>query len=131
MVKKEEVSLPVEVRRALVGIRHWRGSRARLSKMPEGLWADAADAARKHGVSRVATALNLGYGALKRRVESGASASVGGVEDGFVELSGRDVLGADFTVELIEADGRRVVLRVPPGRVVDAGMLVVALWWRP
>jgi|GEM_PF-3286374 hypothetical protein len=50
-------------------IERWRTSRASQGRMPETLWATAAEVAARHGVSRVASALGLGYEGLKQRVE--------------------------------------------------------------
>jgi hypothetical protein len=40
---------------------HWRGQKPRGRSMPEELWQEASEAARSLGVSRVATALKVGY----------------------------------------------------------------------
>lgn len=55
---------------AVVGrFQSWRKTHAKRSRLPDKLWADAAELARTHGVHRVAQTLNLAYYDLKRRVE--------------------------------------------------------------
>ncbi len=47
----------------------FRNARPGHSRLPEALWAAAADLARRHGVNPTARALRLDYTALKRRAE--------------------------------------------------------------
>jgi hypothetical protein len=49
----------------------FRNTQARHSRLPEPLWAAAAELARRHGVNPTARALRLDYTALKRRTEEG------------------------------------------------------------
>jgi hypothetical protein len=76
-------------------IEHWRGQKPRSRSMPEELWQEASEAARSLGVSRVATALKVGYARLRQRggVEGARKAarrpepSVPALNSQFVELS--------------------------------------------
>jgi hypothetical protein len=75
----------------LQGIRQrlqdWRSQRKLGEHIPAPLWAAAVDAAREHGVYRVAIELHLDYAGLKRRVEGpGATAPRNQVAPQFVEL---------------------------------------------
>jgi hypothetical protein len=68
-------------------LQDWRSQRKLGEHIPAPLWAAAVDAAREHGVYRVAIELHLDYAGLKRRVERlGATPPRGQVAPQFVEL---------------------------------------------
>jgi hypothetical protein len=68
-------------------LQDWRSQRKLGEHIPAPLWAAAVDAAREHGVYRVAIELHLDYAGLKRRVEGpGATAPRNQVAPQFVEL---------------------------------------------
>ncbi len=70
MSASEPLEIPVGMRRVCRRFERWRkGHQARLP-IPETLWAEAAKAAREHGVFRAAKALRLEYGKLKRMAEA-------------------------------------------------------------
>ena len=64
----------------LEGIRRrferWRRAHRARSRLPEGLWAAAVQAALAFGIHRVSRALRLDYYALKQRVEQQSAAVV-------------------------------------------------------
>ena len=69
VVEKAEAELSETAGELRGRIAEWRGTRGTSAeRMPERLWAEAARLARVYGGSRVARALRLDYGALKRRV---------------------------------------------------------------
>jgi hypothetical protein len=110
----------------------WRADRPRGQRIPEELWRDAAELARQHGISPIATALKLSYYDLQRRVQS--SRSVEGKQiwssPAFVELPAwpaREARSDAGTLELTGADGARLTLRLPPVRTQELWS-VVALW---
>ena len=87
----------IEIERSSVGgddlqgikkrLQDWRSQRKLGEHIPALLWAAAVDAAKEHGVYRVAIDLRLDYAGLKRRVEgTGATAPRGRVAPQFVEL---------------------------------------------
>jgi hypothetical protein len=53
--------------RAKVGFAAWRQTRRGAERIPDGLWEEAARAARQHGIHRVSRELGLDYNQLKRR----------------------------------------------------------------
>jgi len=61
---------PVEIERARLRFERWRKNRKKVTRIPEGLWAAAVDAARLHGVNPTAIALGLDYNHLKERTRS-------------------------------------------------------------
>jgi len=48
----------------------WRSSHGRGSRIPEGLWREAATLASKHGIHPVSQALRLNYYSLKERIDA-------------------------------------------------------------
>jgi hypothetical protein len=117
-------------------IEQWRGQKPRSRSMPEELWQEASEAARSLGVSRVATALRVGYAALRQR--SGVEAvrnsarraehSVPALSSQFVELSDLSAIRDEAVVEVTVPDGTRLTIRLQGSTNVVA--LVNALRWR-
>jgi len=96
--------------------------------MPQELWAAATELARELGVSRVAQELGVGYGSLKDRLGANGARGSGA----FVEVDGALVLSAAPAparneVELSDASGLKVVIRLGAGQAVDVGALLAAL----
>lgn len=50
-------------------LQDWRSQRKVGERIPELLWAEAVEAARRHGVNRVSIEMHLDYARLKRRVQ--------------------------------------------------------------
>jgi hypothetical protein len=117
-------------------IEQWRSQKPRSRSMPEALWQEASEAARNLGVSRVATALKVGYATLRQRsgVEGVRKAarrpepSVPLLESQFVELSDLSPIRDEAIVEVTVPDGTRLTIRLKGSTNVVA--LVNALRWR-
>jgi hypothetical protein len=117
-------------------IERWRGQKPRSRSMPEELWQEASEAARSLGVSRVATALKVGYATLRQR--SGVKGvrkaghrpepSVPVLDSQFVELSDLSPIRDEAVVEVTVPDGTRLTIRLKGSTNVVA--LVNALRWR-
>jgi hypothetical protein len=104
-------------------LRTWRAERGRGKRIPDALWEAAAEAARVHGLSGTARALKLNYYDLQRRMRSGGELlGVGSPAPTFVELPGA-ALGSGGaergTVELVQASGARLILRMGAARAAD------------
>jgi hypothetical protein len=105
----------------------WRRTRAKRSPMPQELWTAATELARELGVSRVAQELGVGYGSLKDRLGANGGRGPGA----FVEVDGALLLSAAPAtarneVELSDASGMKVVIRLGAGQAVDVGALLAA-----
>ena len=122
-------------------IEQWRNQKPRTRAMPEELWEQASQAARRFGVGRVSQALRLGYAALRERsAPEGARGEprqrrdTGPAAGGeFVELTGFPSGGsmtaeAGTVVEIAAPDGTRLTIRLRGSANVVA--LVNALRWR-
>ena len=106
-------------------IEDWRRKRQGRTAVPDELWSAASQLARRHGVNRIAAALHLDGGKLKRRM-----AVVGAVAmpPAFVELIAPRTTGlAECTIEL---EGRQGKLRIHcnGATATDLATLSRALW---
>lgn len=96
--------------------------------MPEALWQMAVELARKHGVSRIAEELGLGYTGLKSRlttcsetIERGTEATGGD----FVELVNLARCG-QMRVEVSRPDGCQLRIELGAGLGADVAPVVRA-----
>jgi len=88
---------------------NWRRKRRGRTAIPDELWSAASELARREGVNRIAAALHLDGGKLKRRVAAGPT-SARTVPPEFVELIVPRTTGrAEYTIEL---EGRQGTLRI-------------------
>ncbi|PYT09758.1 MAG: hypothetical protein DMF60_01885 [Acidobacteria bacterium] len=98
-------------------LKAWRAARVPGQRIPDELWQAAADVARVHGLSRTATALRLSYYDLQRRLSDVRVPRRGRVPVAhFVELSPPPPparLRQHGTLELVQASGARLTLRLP------------------
>ncbi|WP_224373233.1 hypothetical protein [Hyalangium versicolor] len=101
--------------------------------MPEALWEAAAAAAKKHGISRVAGELKLGYAGLKVRVEgrSEGRSTPQPAASGFLEVNAAQLLApspmAGTVIEYSRRDGSRLTVKLPVGSTLDVLALLAAL----
>jgi hypothetical protein len=99
--------------------------------MPPELWEEAAALARELGLHPVKGELGLNYQSLKRRLGAEEpTTSDAGSRVEFVELSGAQLLGGSVVagpiLEISDASGVRLTLRLAPGSAVDVGRLLEA-----
>jgi hypothetical protein len=109
-------------------IERWRCTRAKRSPMPAELWTAATELAREFGAYRVARAAGVGYQSLRDRL--GDNAEKGRpCGDAFVEIDTAALFASPPAtvrgeVELSDASGMKVVIRLGAGESVDvAGLL--------
>ena len=109
-------------------LKAWRACRPRGQRIPDELWRAAADLARVHGLSRTSAALRLSYYDLKRRLVAGRIQRRRRVTPApFVEVAPPALapgLGEHGTVELVQASGSRLTLRLPNASASDLLALV-------
>jgi hypothetical protein len=72
---KRTYEVPAEMTRLARRLAKWRASRKRGDRIPARLWNGAVALGLRHGVSRTASALKLGYYELQRRVQREAPAT--------------------------------------------------------
>jgi hypothetical protein len=103
--------------------------------MPEELWRSAVLLARTHGVYAVARALRVDYGALKKRCnDPEACRKTRDMPGKFIELPRTPVFGRaepdGVVVELSDADGAKLVVRLAGGEGLEVRSLAEAFWSR-
>ena len=66
----DAVDLPGELEQLRRRFEEFRNTEPLRSRLPESLWAAAAELAKRHGVNATARALRLDYTGLRKRVEN-------------------------------------------------------------
>jgi hypothetical protein len=95
--------------------------------MPVELWAEAIALARAYGTYRVSRALRVSYESLARRLVGAAGEGTRQlISGGFVEMRAGDLIGAATVIEVADADGARMTMRLGSGKQVDAAALLSA-----
>ncbi len=123
---RSRIEVSTELAELQQRVRTWRATRPKLAPMPEQLWQAAAVLARRIGVSRVATALGLGFTRLKQRASDAPVSARRG--PAFIELAPVHAVASEpVVVEVRAADGMRVTLRLPASQVLDLRDVVAAL----
>ncbi len=111
-------------------IERWRRMRVKRSPMPAELWMAATELAREFGTYRVARELGVAYGSLKDRAvaqgENGARRA-----QAFVEIDGASLFSPAPAamrgeVELSDASGSKMVIRLAANQAVDVAALLAA-----
>ncbi len=118
--------LPVGLERVRMRLATWREQRRGRERIPNGVWGEAARAARQYGLNRVSKALGLDYNHLKRRAGgcAGATETSRDSRSVFVELEGpRTEAGLACVVELEKGNGVRMRICVREAGTVDWGKL--------
>jgi hypothetical protein len=111
-------------------LERWRASAQRGRRIPEPLWEAAACLARTYGVSSISAALNLSYYDLQRRAQGERAVSTQRqAPPTFIELAapkGSPRLSSHGTIEVVHADGARLLVRLPEAEPEDLLALVRA-----
>jgi hypothetical protein len=129
VARKKQAKLPAGVKRLRDRIERWRRTRAKRTLMPAELWSEAIVQARREGAYLVAQAARLNFDGLRRRLAETAATEAAAAPNGFVELSGAQILAAKpagAEVEMIDAGGNRLTVRLAADTVVDVAQLVTA-----
>ena len=102
----------VELQREL---EEYRRMRPRRAKLPESIWAAAAELAREHGVYVVAQALRMDYMGLKKRLGEVASRRPNKSRAVFVELIAppRPAAGEECLIEFEFTRGGKMRIHWP------------------
>lgn len=132
--QREELNTKIEPLRQQVEA--WRKSRPPGQRMPEALWEAATQLAKEYGVSPVQRVLRVDYRGLEYRAtgidktKSGKPAPP--VKTTFVELPTLPAAPrrAEHTIELEDATGRKMTVKVCGGSLAELLPLAQA-FWRP
>ena len=119
-------NLPGSLLQAQRKIEQWRQQHRPRARIPEELWREAAQLACAHGINRIAKAMRLDYYALKKH--AAAAAESGEHVPEFVEVlpGGMPALQPECTIELEEAGGAKMRIRLQGGDLPDVAELTRA-----
>ena len=119
-------------------IDRWRATRTKRSPMPAPLWDAAVRLAQTHGIYPIARRLPVNYASLKSRVGGARGGSepkaAKPAAPRFVELRPTPLplatspLLTGPSVELVDARGEKLTLRLGPGERLDVVGLARAFW---
>lgn len=123
--KRDEI--PPVLARAEARFRDWRGKRTIGARIPESLWTLAVKLAIAHGVCRTASALDLDYYSLKKRLEAGDELQPG-FKPAFVELPASLAVGRQCTFELGNGAGSTLRIQLVGYDAADVAALSCSLW---
>ena len=70
MAPESAADVPGELEQLRRRFEEFRNTRPGHARLPEALWAEAAELAKRYGVNPTARALRLEYGGLRKRVEN-------------------------------------------------------------
>ena len=117
---------PAALLRAQRKIERWRVRHRPRSPLPEELWREAAELVGVHGINRTARALRVDYYSLKKRVTAVAESDEHVPE--FVEVlpGGMPASRPECTIELEEASGAKMRIRLQGGNLPDVADLTRA-----
>ena len=115
--------LPAPLARAQRRWERWRAKRRVRTRLPEGMWTEAAALAVEHGHNRTARALRLDYYGLKRRLTTAwrRAKKPGMPGSAFVELV--PTAGAICAVEIEDGSGARMRIEVKGAAAPDLAAL--------
>jgi hypothetical protein len=109
----QPTKMPNELLELSQRLDQWRKDQPPRTRLPESIWAAAADMARRHGPHRTSKVLRLDYTRLKRRIAGASQPIPETAPAAFVELLGPVAGGpVECVVEWESARGRmRVAMK--------------------
>jgi len=123
---KPSTRLPAQLTKGAQRFDRWRSQRT-TRRIPEDLWALATNLGARHGVSRTARALHVGYEGLKRRVEAAEVPATTKEPASFVEIqtaSAPSEPEGRLEVEFLKTTGERMSIHLSaPGSLVELARL--------
>jgi hypothetical protein len=119
--------LPQDLVRAQSQVEAWRLRRCRGERIPRRLWTLAVRLARRHGVSRTATALSLDYYGLQERAEA-TSSKLASNGPAFVELPSPLMVSKRCLVKLDNAAGASMRMQLVGYETADVEALARSFW---
>ena len=130
MRSRKALSLTRPRERVQGRLARWRRSRRSRSRIPEALWLEVVDVARKNGLNRTARALGLDYYSLKKRLATAESAACGErPAAGFVELLAREGAGAqEWVLEFESVQGAKLKVQLKGSAVPELTALSQVFW---
>jgi hypothetical protein len=103
----------------------WRATRVAHAPMPAALWDAATALARERGVNPVRQALGLSYRSLQLRVAAPPTSEVPAPLH-FVDVTPLVGASSEVVVDLTDAHGTRLSVRLPAGTSFDLAGVITA-----
>jgi hypothetical protein len=126
--------VPAELAKLARRFAAWRRSREAGTRIPQQLWDAAVDVASRHGLSRTATVLALGFYDLRRRLALSSrgkrDTQASSLQPAFVELP-PIAAGRECIIEFENRDGSRMRMHVKGMSVPDLVALGQSFWGSP
>ncbi len=119
--------IPPVLARVQARFRDWRRKRTIGARIPESLWTLAVKLAIAHGACRIASALDLDYYSLKKRLEA-AAARPQTAKPAFVELPAPLAVGKQCTFELCDGAGTKLRIQLVGYDAAEVAALSCSLW---
>jgi len=128
--KEKREELKAKIQPLHQHVEAWRKTRGRNEHMPESLWEEATELAKIYGLAPVQGILRIDYRGLQRRVSGIRMPShPKKPKASFVELAPLSpARRSEHTVELEDAAGRRMTIRVCGGDLAELVSLAQAFW---
>ena len=121
------IEIPSEINELGHRIEQWRSRRVRSRRMPDPLWAMAAQLARHHGLHRVARCLRLDYYSLKERMHGGTGTGRPEPRPAFIELPAFNSASTpECAIELEHPRGSRMRIHIKGTALPDVAELTRA-----
>lgn len=133
ITRERHEELKERIEPLLQQVEQWRKNKGRNEKMPEPIWEAATELAKAYGVSPVQGILKIDYRGLQRRVlgiKKPAAKARATERPRFIELPSLLTRRAEHVVELEDAAGRKLSLKIPAGHLSEVLPLAQA-FWRP
>ena len=124
-------NLPTKLARGRQCFEKWRRTNKPRARLPQHLWALAAQLAQEYGVNRTARTLRLDYNCLKKRIEFPVSddASQAISTPQFLELLPAGMHSSiECTIECEDARGARIRIHLKGQELPDLAALSRSLW---
>ncbi len=142
MALQEQEPLPPAVNRLKQQVQRWREAKeGQFSLTPGELWNAAVPLALKYGVCRIARAVELDYGGLRKRVAALAGKPCPEPSITFVEIPASGMAATEhpasehrqnpapesgLVIDISRPDGARMRISLKPGTDLDAAGIVAA-----
>jgi hypothetical protein len=135
MRRGRTAAVPKTIEELRQRLEHWRSTHKRRGRIPEALWAEAAELARQHGVYQTARTLRLEYTRLwywsQKLCKPAGRALDAAAPPEFVELITPPAADQSECVIEWESERGKVTIHLKGTTMPDLSALSRALWSRP
>ena len=120
-------TIPAEIEATRTKFEKWRRERTGQERIPESLWSEAVEMARRYGTWATARALRLDYNKLKQLAGSGSERRASNPNTTFVEVIPATAGVSSCIVEMENSRGARMRIEWK-GAAADLTALSRTFW---